>query len=168
VQEETSVSVWERWRQRIERDPKRAASIARLAFRAQLLRLRLDSWVGTILSFGRQRRIASTACWSFPIYSQTFVYQELTQLINRGYSIRFLYGQQSTDALASQFNGLWRARRRLIMHDAACEESYRYFVDRAPDAVERLLAELSLESGIPRADILNHYHVRQAFGCHEA
>ena len=35
----------------------------------------------------------ATACWDFPIYSQTFVYQELTQLATRGFSLRFIYSK---------------------------------------------------------------------------
>lgn len=126
-----------------------------------LQRLRLTA--ERVVLRGRPR-VLSTACWAFPIYSQTFVYQELTQLIRRGFAVRFLYGHlDSTAPLARQFRPLWRARRRVIFHPAVCEASYRYFVRRMPDRVDRLFDTLSRESGLSPDAVRSHYHVRQAF-----
>jgi colanic acid/amylovoran biosynthesis glycosyltransferase len=132
--------------------------LSRFLFALQVLRLRLES----LLFPGR--RVLATACWAFPIYSQTFVYQELTQLIKAGYRVRFLYGHlDRTTPLAAQFRPLWRARRRLILHPAVCEASLQFFARHFPERFERLIATLCRESAMTREEILGHYHVRQGF-----
>ena len=60
---------------------------ARAAVRvANVLRQRMST---TQLAFerlaaNRRPRVLATICWNFPIYSQTFVYEELTQLLKSG------------------------------------------------------------------------------------
>ena len=54
--------------------------------RLQRMRLRLESLSSQALTLGRRIRVVSTACWEFPIYSQTFVYQELSEIARRGFA----------------------------------------------------------------------------------
>src|SRR5689334_4872813 len=83
--------------------------------RASRARLGIDVAAGAIAGFGRRPRIAATACWRFPIYSQTFVYQELTQLLNHGHDVKFLYSElEEADPLPDQFAPLWRGRRQMF------------------------------------------------------
>ena len=84
--------------------------------RASRVRLEVDRRVNAITGLGRRARIAATACWRFPIFSQTFVYQELTQLLNHGHDVKFLYSElERADPLPDQFAPLWRARRRMFL-----------------------------------------------------
>ena len=59
----------------------------------------------------------ATICGNFPIYSQTFVYQELVQLQAHGFEVRHMYSFDlpRTD-LHAAFAVLWPRRRRLV-HD---------------------------------------------------
>jgi glycosyltransferase involved in cell wall biosynthesis len=106
----------------------------------------------------------ATACWSFPIYSQTFVYQELTQLIRRGFNLRFLYSKLDREQpMPSQFSRLWRARRRLILHQSVCEQSYDYFLKRMPEKIDALVDMLCRASGMTPQEVRGHHHFLQAF-----
>ena len=132
-------------------------------FRLQLLRLRLERALAR-LSGQRKPRVLATACWHFPIYSQTFVYQELTQLIRSGATVRFLYSElKRDDAMPPQFEPLWRARRRLPLDPSVCDASYRHFAARVPERIEALVQLLSAASGLAPDAVREHYHFRQAF-----
>src|SRR4051812_12010902 len=105
--------------------------LATVLFQLQLLRLRFERALDALRPWRRAPRVIATACWKFPIYSQTFVYQELTQLARNGCSLRFLYGSLNrADSLPRQFRSVWRARRRLVLEPAVCEDSYAYFQKR--------------------------------------
>ena len=142
----------------------REEDLARRVRQMLSLRLRLERlWAGV---FGRRARprVMATACWGFPIYSQTFVYQELSQLIGRGFNVRFLYSKLNPrDHLPSQFSRLWRAKRKLVLHPAVCKHDYEYFARRIPDKVETLVEQLCRASGMPPQQIRTHYHFLQAF-----
>lgn len=106
----------------------------------------------------------ATACWAFPIYSQTFVYQELAHLVRQDFSVRFLYAHQDLrDRLPAAFSCLWRSRRRLILNDAVCDRDYAYFRQGWPEKVEMLVDLLAAASGMEREAVRNHRHFRQAF-----
>ena len=111
-----------------------------------------------------QIRIVSTACWDFPIYSQTFVYQEQTQLIRQGFGVRFLYSKQNAKRnLPAQFSPLWRSRRRAVLHWRVAQRDYAYYHGKMPERVDALIAMLANASGLAPGDVLENYHVRQAF-----
>ena len=136
---------------------------AKLFMRWQLWRLRVDRLRNRVLRPGRQRVLA-TACWHFPIYSQTFVYQELTQLMRSGRVVRFLYGERNwRDPLPAQFRSLWRSRRRFVVHPEVCRESYDHFMRVAPERVESLLELLTSASGLSRKELTGQHHFGQAF-----
>ena len=106
----------------------------------------------------------ATACWDFPIYSQTFVYQELTQLATRGFSLRFIYSKiNPRKNLPTQFASVWHARRRLILHPSVCAREYTHYVNRMPDRVDRLVALVSDASGMSAEEVRQHRHFQQAF-----
>lgn len=138
--------------------------LASLFYQLQLIRLRVERAVGTMLGQGARHRVMATACWSFPIYSQTFVYQELTQLMRRGFKVRFIYSKLDRgQPMPSQFSRLWRARRRLILHQSVCQRSYAYFLKRMPEKIDALVDMLSRASGMTRQEVRGHYHFLQAF-----
>ncbi len=133
-------------------------------YQFQLIRLRLDRMKAKIIGGRARRRVVATACWNFPIYSQTFVYQELTQLIKNGFDVRFLYSKlTSRDQIPLQFTPLWRARRKLILHPSVCKRDFDYFTRRMPEKIDMLVKVLCQASGMSPQDIRNHYHFLQAF-----
>lgn len=114
--------------------------------------------------FGRSPRIAATACWDFPIYSQTFVYQELVQLVRKGFHLRFLYSQlNSRDHLAPQFSPLWSAKRKLVLDPGVYERDREYFERKYPARLKTLVEQVCRASGLTAAELEQHYHYRQAF-----
>jgi glycosyltransferase involved in cell wall biosynthesis/SAM-dependent methyltransferase len=138
--------------------------LANFFYQLQLIRLKLDQAFGKMFRPGARKRIMATACWSFPIYSQTFVYQELTQLIRRGFKVRFIYSRLDREQpMPSQFSRLWRARRRLILHPSVCERSYAYFLERMPERIDALVEMLCRASGMTPQEVRGHYHFLQAF-----
>jgi glycosyltransferase involved in cell wall biosynthesis len=106
----------------------------------------------------------ATACWSFPVYSQTFVYQELTQLQKRGFELRFVYShREDRKMLPGRFLSLWRARRKLWLNDATARSAYRSYCRRFPDKVNTLICALCEASDLSPAQLLEHKHFLQAF-----
>ena len=124
----------------------------------QLLRLKSERFRA------RMPRVVATACWHFPIYSQTFVYQELTQLAQAGFDLRFLYSRLNPrDHLAAQFSRLWGLKRKLILQPAVCLREYRHYSARMPRKVEALVDRLSRASGLSHQELRNHHHFLQSF-----
>jgi glycosyltransferase involved in cell wall biosynthesis len=109
-------------------------------------------------------KVLATACDVFPIYSQTFVYQELTQLALHGFDVRFVYSKlDSRDCLGTQFQHLWSAKRRLFLNRRVHEKDYAHYLKRWPQKVESLISRLSAASGLSSADLVQHDNVLQAF-----
>jgi glycosyltransferase involved in cell wall biosynthesis len=108
--------------------------------------------------------VLATACWTFPYYSQTFVYQELTQLARHGFTIRFLYSELDKSVpLPRQFRPVWRARRLLLLHSDVCDSSYAWFAARMPAKIDELVRRLSEASGLSEPEVRDHYHFKQSF-----
>jgi glycosyltransferase involved in cell wall biosynthesis/SAM-dependent methyltransferase len=148
---------WGKWKGRSR------AFRALLFHHVQLARLRLDRHIAHFFSPGRIR-ILAYACWKFPIYSQTFVYQELTQLIQDGFEIRFLYSKlESRTELPAQFDPLWHSRRRLELHPAVIKRDYQHYAARMPDKIDRLVHLLSQNTKLSPQQIRSERHFLQAF-----
>ncbi len=129
-----------------------------------LTRLRVDRLLLAMPGRHPNPRVLATACWKFPIYSQTFVYQEITYLIHEKFAVRFLYGQlDSRDDLPRQFDLLWRARRKVIFHPIVCQRNYAYFAKCMPEKIDALVEMLSRASGLSPQQVRGHYHFLQAF-----
>jgi glycosyltransferase involved in cell wall biosynthesis len=136
-------------------------NLAGRAHRFQMMRMRWERIASKLLP---GPRVAATACWSFPIYSQTFVYQEQVQLLSHGFTTRFLYSQLNPrQQLPSQFGRLWQSKRKLILHPAVCRSDYDYYVRRMPDKVGALVTKLRLASGLSEHELREHHHFQQAF-----
>ena len=69
----------------------------RAAHALLLARLRVERWLDSTKA-DRSPRVVVTACWAFPIYSQTFVHQEVASLAQAGFSVRFLYTRLASRA----------------------------------------------------------------------
>ncbi|MEO8370908.1 MAG: glycosyltransferase family 4 protein [Candidatus Solibacter sp.] len=127
----------------------------------QRFRLRIERWLPVS---GRRLRVASTACWEFPIYSQTFVYQELSELVRGGFRLRFLYSKLNPRSfLPEQFSRVWQAKRKLVLHHAVCERDYAYYCERMPEKVRSLVEMICEAARITPDELRNYHHFKQAF-----
>jgi glycosyltransferase involved in cell wall biosynthesis len=129
----------------------------------QVTRLEFESDLAAVFS-PNKNRILATACWSFPIYSQTFVYQELKQLIKTGFDLRFIYSHlESKKNFSVQFNPIWNVRRRMFLHPKVCSRDLAYYSERMPEKIESLVRKICEASGVTPADLKNHHHFYEAF-----
>ena len=110
------------------------------------------------------RRALVTVCRSFPIYSQTFVYRELTQLTRSGFDLRLLYSKrESRSHLHHEFEALWQAKRRDNLNSWSGGYALEHYRRRMPDKFARLIGLLSEASGMDTDALLGHKHFRQSF-----
>ena len=131
---------------------------------SRLKQLRTERWGNTVLRpFGRYRMMA-TACWHFPIWSQTFVYQELAALMGAGFDLRFLYWEENPkEYLPSRFERLWLARRALLPHPAVWTRDYAFYTERMPVKIDALVDMLCRASGMSSQELRGNNHFLQAF-----
>lgn len=105
-----------------------------------------------------------TACWSFPIHSQTFVYQEMTALAWTGLETRvFCCDTNPKSELPAAFAGLWP--KRLVMQTdwAAGQADLAHFRRTRPARVEALLAHLAAATGCSAEALLQESIVLTGF-----
>jgi glycosyltransferase involved in cell wall biosynthesis len=128
-----------------------------------LVRLRLE---GSVLR--RKRTLPykgmATICWNFPIYSHTFVYQELTQLNRRGFDLRIVFSKlDPRPYLHKQFDHLWRMKRRMALHKSLYRVDRQYFQSKMPEKVEQITDMICKASGRDRDYVESHDNFLQAF-----
>ena len=112
----------------------------------------------------KRNRVVATVCDIFPIYSQTFVYQELTQLSRQGFDVRLVYSKlDSREYLSNQFADLWKVKRRLFLNHSVHERDFARYQARMPERVEGLIQKLCESSGMARQDLFQHGNFLQAF-----
>jgi len=127
--------------------------------RLELARLRVDR-----SREPKRRRILATACWNFPIHSQTFVYQELTELMKRDFELRLVYSrQESRSDLHDRFAALWPVKTRLYLNKAGHERDFHHYRRTARGRVDSLVERLALASGLAEQDIVSRGNFLQAF-----
>ena len=109
-------------------------------------------------------RVMTTACFSFPIYSQTFVYREVAELARGGFNVRFVYSElASKEKPSGAALQIWRLRRRVILSDGIAARDMRSYVRRMPERVAELVRLIAESSGLTPDQIGAHRHFRQAF-----
>ncbi len=112
----------------------------------------------------RRYRALATVCWDFPIYSQTFVYQELTQLANQGFNLRLIYSNlDSRKYLHPQFEQLWKIKRRLILRRDIHEQDFSLYNTQMPEKVQALIRVLCETSGLSASDLIRRGNFLEAF-----
>ena len=112
----------------------------------------------------RAPRVLVTACWSFPIYSQAFVYQEVLAMQAAGFAIRFLYSHgDARDRLPAHCSALWPARRRDLLHRRTGRAALAEYRGRWPARVAALLDRIAAASGMSAARLPDEQHVLEAF-----
>lgn len=131
---------------------------------ALLARLRAEAWMASLGPATAPPRILATACWTFPIYSQTFVHQEVAALARTGFRVTFLYSQLGSHAdLPHACANLWRVKRRVLLHRWTGAADLARFRRRVPAKVERLIGILTEASGLSREELEAHEHFLHAF-----
>jgi glycosyltransferase involved in cell wall biosynthesis len=132
-------------------------------------RQRLTVWkLGAERTFleGRRGRLRAltTVCTNFPIYSQTFVYQEIIQLARNGFDLRLVYSKlDPRDYLHPQFEQLWGIKRRLNIHWRIQKQDFEHYRARMPEKIESLISKLCDASGLTRQELISHGNFLQAF-----
>lgn len=110
------------------------------------------------------RRLMASICGQFPIYSQTFVYQELVQLQKAGYEVRHAYSFELPRAdLHDAFAALWPRRCRLEMDWNRNVADLAHYRERFPDRVASLVQAIAAATGKSEAAILGHYDFVRGF-----
>lgn len=129
--------------------------------RFMLTRLAAES---RLFAGSKRNRVMATVCDIFPIYSQTFVYQELTQLARHGFNVRLVYSKlDSRELLSNRFGDLWESKRRLFLSHRVHEKDFAYYQARMRERVESLIQKLCESSGMARHDLIQHGNFLQAF-----
>jgi colanic acid/amylovoran biosynthesis glycosyltransferase len=110
------------------------------------------------------RRLMASICGQFPIYSQTFVYQELIQLLRAGYEVRHAYSYELPRAdLHDAFAELWPRRCRLAMEWDRNVADFAHYRARFPDRVASLVAAIATATGKSPAEVEGHYDFVRGF-----
>lgn len=129
-----------------------------------LARLKLDGWLASTTRRPRTPRILASACETFPIYSQTFVHQEVVSLARSGVAVRFLYGRAaSLDELAVGCRDLWPMSRRVLLHPVTGAADYAHFRRRMPRKVAAVTAMVAEGAGLTNGEVESNEHFLEAF-----
>jgi glycosyltransferase involved in cell wall biosynthesis len=146
------------------RGPLQAAHRLWVAYRNHLAIGRLAAESRRLARLSERHRIMATVCDTFPIYSQTFVYQELTQLARDGFDLRLVYSKLDTrDYLPAQFGQLWKDKRCFLLDHKVHKKDFVRYQSRMPEKVDKLIQSLCEASGLARQDLLHHGNFLQAF-----
>jgi glycosyltransferase involved in cell wall biosynthesis len=109
-------------------------------------------------------RILAIGAWSFPLYSQSFVYQELAALVAAGFDVRVAHSSPGVaEALPPQCAALAERALRLPSERAITRRDLAHFRATRPVALARLLTRLAAESGRSERDLLADDHLLRAF-----
>jgi colanic acid/amylovoran biosynthesis glycosyltransferase len=137
--------------------------LVRIAHELLLARLRAEAWLAA-LAGSRSPRVAATACWTFPIHSQTFVQHEVLALARAGFTVRFLYAQLGPrDGLSHACGDLWTLKRRVLLHASTGASDLASFRRRMPAKVEALTRLVAQAARMPPENLERHDHFLQAF-----
>jgi glycosyltransferase involved in cell wall biosynthesis len=108
--------------------------------------------------------VLATSTHDFPIYSQTFVYQELDELARGGFDLRFVYSRLGSKRdFPPRLATLWSVKRRSFLFERAARRDMARFHRRMPRRVQSLTRDLCEASGMTYNDLVSHPHYIQAF-----
>jgi len=109
-------------------------------------------------------RVLATACWHFPIYSQTFVSREVFALVNKGFEVRFLYaGLNPRTQLPDDLQPLWDHKRRILYADSTAARDFEHYQSRMPGKVRIITQIIASAAGMDEEEVLANAHFRHAF-----
>ena len=143
--------------------PQTRQRIIAAAHRVLLARMQAEALVSRLL-LSRRPRVIATACWHFPIYSQTFVYREIAELKKRKLDVRFLYSElTSRSQLADDFPVLWKLKRMLILTNATARLDLEHYRRRMPERVDAAVSLIARASGMTEQEVVENEHFLHAF-----
>lgn len=109
-------------------------------------------------------RVLTIAGWTFPLHSQTFVYEELRQIQQAGFTLRLAYsGRGEAWELAPSFRGLNSSRVWLAYAPSLAFKAMQSFRKRYPERVEVLYSDLEEVSGLSHEELEAHRDVGRGF-----
>ncbi|MBP9143736.1 MAG: glycosyltransferase family 4 protein [Thermoanaerobaculia bacterium] len=115
-------------------------------------------------SVGAPPRLLAIGSWEFPVYSQSFVYQELAALVAAGFDVRIACtARGEPEALPPQCATLAGRTLRLPSERQITRRDLAYFRRTRPAAVTRLLALLAQATGRSAAELAADDHLLRAF-----
>lgn len=109
-------------------------------------------------------RLLAIGAWSFPLYSQSFVYQELATLVAAGFDVRLACSELGDPAaLPPPCAALAGRALRLPGERAITRRDLAHFRRTRPAAVARVLALLTAATGRGERDLLADGHLLRGF-----
>jgi hypothetical protein len=113
---------------------------------------------------GARPRLLAIGSWRFPVYSQSFVYQELAALAAAGFDVRLAYTERGEpEALPPQCAALAATALRLPGEPAITRRDLAHFRATRPDRVAALFALLAEASGRSPRELAADDHLLRAF-----
>ena len=113
-----------------------------------------------------------TICWTFPIYSHNFIYQEITELIKAGFEVCILYSAHGNPRhLGDSFVGLRGRAQQMICDKNVARQDLAYFRAKHPRRVAQAIAIITRATGLTEADLIKTDHFLYGFSfarCAEA
>mgnify|MGYP000083940223 CR=1 FL=1 len=135
-----------------------------LAHELLLARLRFEGWLTTLDGPPASPRVIASASWTFPVYSQTFVHHEVWALARSGAPVRFLYPRPGPRRdLADTCDGLWKLKRRVLLHAGTGARDLARFRRRMPARVEAVTRLVADAADLREEELMGHEHFLQAF-----
>lgn len=143
---------------------RRRRETARRLVGHRTLLAELSACAATDAEGGAPPRLLAIGSWSFPVYSQSFVYQELSALAADGFDVRLAYTDEGDPAALPPHCGALAGRSlRLPGERAITRRDLAHFRRTRPAAVARLLALLAEASGRSARVLLADGHVLRGF-----
>lgn len=143
--------------------PKRFAEArSRAAFERLLAGLETES--ASTRPGGPSLRLLAIGSWTFPLHSQSFVYQELAALVAAGIDVRIAASADGPEEGLPPYVERLRGRvLRLAADRKSGERALAAFRACRGAAVESLFADLSRAAGASVDDLARHPHVLRGF-----
>ncbi|MBI3796943.1 MAG: glycosyltransferase [Deltaproteobacteria bacterium] len=111
-----------------------------------------------------RHRAVVAACWDFPIYFNTFVYQEMQALRKAGFGVKVFCWKTNTHRdLHPAFRDLWRNRVVLQVDWSVHQEDAAYFRRTRPERVQSFLVQLAAETGLTTETLMQDATVLLGF-----
>lgn len=143
---------------------RRRRETARRQAEHQSLVTELSAAASAVVSPAAAPRLLAIGSWTFPVYSQSFVYQELAALVAAGFDVRLACSERGEPAaLPPQCAPLAGRALHLPGERAITRRDLAHFRRARPAGVARVLALLAAASGRTERELLADGHVLRGF-----
>ena len=143
---------------------RRRRETARRQAEHQSLVTELSAAASAVVSPAAAPRLLAIGSWTFPVYSQSFVYQELAALVAAGFDVRLACTECGEPAaLPPQCAPLAGRALRLPGERAITRRDLAHFRRTRPAGVARVLSLLAEAGGRTERELLADGHVLRGF-----